>query len=565
MKQSQRMMGWAAGALLIAISAVFAPACGGGDSPSPQITAGNGGFSGTAPDGGTGGTNVGGSSGAGGTSGNGGTSGSGGVGGSSGSSGTGGAGTGGDSGVGGTDADAGGAGGSDPDAGEGSAGYASGPDNDGGDAETGTGGTNVGGAGGESGTGGTGGTIIVPCPADCSGHGTCDTSNGVCTCATGFAGAACDQCAVGYKSYPTCYAIQTCPANCSGHGTCNDQTGVCTCATGFAGTACDVCAAGYANYPTCYQVTACPATTAPATAPATRRLHLARQDLPARPATSARSGTSRTQPATPSRLARRIVRGTARATTRPASAPARQDLLARPATSARSGTSRTQPATPSRPARRTVRATARATTRPAFARATRATTRRTAALARAATPAIPTASPSLPRRSPVRTGPATARSIRSRLTAIPVCARRRHLGNQPFQHLRHGRDLRQRHGRALERERVGERGADTDPNANLQRDRYKRGRCLGGRKTDSASWRYLPQNRRQLERRYEPSECAGFHEDLGAPERDVRNRHSARKLAKRHQNLEQVRVNLEHEQPSLLRWLHGHSRPLGPG
>ncbi len=260
MKQTQRMMGWAAGALLTCIVSFIAPGCGDGDSPNTiqPITGGNGGTAG-----GTGGANSGGSSGKGGSSGQGGSSGTGGVGGSSGTGGSSAGGTGGANvggqdagGSGGADADAGGTGGNDPDGGDADTGT-------GGNVDSGTGGASgdagTGGSASDSGTGGTGGTIVVPCPANCSGHGTCNDQNGVCSCATGFDGAGCDQCASGYKNYPECYLIKTCPADCSGHGSCDDKTGQCSCATGFAGTACDSCASGYKSYPTCYAIQTCPA------------------------------------------------------------------------------------------------------------------------------------------------------------------------------------------------------------------------------------------------------------------------------------------------------------------
>ncbi|MBI5654708.1 hypothetical protein HZC53_03595 [Candidatus Uhrbacteria bacterium] len=276
-KQTLRVLGWAAGALLVTFNAFVVPGCGSDDSPSqPIITSGSGG---STPDGGTGGSA--GTSGAGGIGGSSATGGSGSTGGStggtSGGSGTGGtdqdaggnagtAGVGGEAGFGsaplndGGDAEAGGAGGSDADAG-GAAGYSSAPNDDAGDAETGSGGTS--GSGGSSGTGGsntggtgstdsgTGGTIVVPCPADCSNHGSCDTSNGTCTCDTGFNTPDCGSCATGYKNYPTCYAVQACPADCSGHGTCNDQTGTCSCDTGFDTASCGACASGFTGYPKC--------------------------------------------------------------------------------------------------------------------------------------------------------------------------------------------------------------------------------------------------------------------------------------------------------------------------
>ncbi len=275
-KQTRRNWGWAAGALL-AIAA-FVTACGGGDSPS---NVGSIGEAGSAA--GAGGSDTGGTGGS--------TAGTGSMGGTGGSTG----GTAGSAGTGGTTVDAGGTGG-DQDAGVGGeAGYSSHPVFDGGDAgaageagaggssgvggssgtggDAGSGGTSgtggssgaggTAGTGGEagsagSGSGGTGGTMVLPCPADCSGHGACDTTNGVCSCAINFDGLACDKCAVGYVNYPMCAPAMSCPSDCSGHGTCDTTNGQCTCATGFDGLACNQCASGYDNYPTCYAIHACP-------------------------------------------------------------------------------------------------------------------------------------------------------------------------------------------------------------------------------------------------------------------------------------------------------------------
>ena len=98
----------------------------------------------------------------------------------------------------------------------------------------------------------------------CSGHSTAVTNNAgktacECTCVVGFTGATCDQCDTGYVGYPSCTQC-TDAAHCSGHSTAvTNNVGktecVCTCNTGYAGLACDECAAGYAGYPTCVQCT----------------------------------------------------------------------------------------------------------------------------------------------------------------------------------------------------------------------------------------------------------------------------------------------------------------------
>ncbi len=42
------------------------------------------------------------------------------------------------------------------------------------------------------------------CPNNCSGHGTCDTSTGVCSCTAGYAQPACGTCDTGDAGYPNC-------------------------------------------------------------------------------------------------------------------------------------------------------------------------------------------------------------------------------------------------------------------------------------------------------------------------------------------------------------------------
>ncbi len=115
--------------------------------------------------------------------------------------------------------------------------------------------------------------VCSPCPglsattAECSGNGLCAGSgqpnvmagNGLCTCAPGYTGAACDQCQAGYFG-PSC---QPCPGGaatpCGGNGTCQgggDITSAipfadqCSCNVGYDGTSCDGCASGFGT-PTC--------------------------------------------------------------------------------------------------------------------------------------------------------------------------------------------------------------------------------------------------------------------------------------------------------------------------
>ena len=89
-------------------------------------------------------------------------------------------------------------------------------------------------------------------PATCSFAGTCSADGGMasCACNAGYTGSACDSCAAGFvrDSGHACVAIPTCAANqCGSNGACvvsGAQT-LCTCATGWAGLACDTCYPGY--------------------------------------------------------------------------------------------------------------------------------------------------------------------------------------------------------------------------------------------------------------------------------------------------------------------------------
>jgi hypothetical protein len=92
--------------------------------------------------------------------------------------------------------------------------------------------------------------------ADCSNHGGCSDASGTatCSCIIGYSGTACDVCAAGYQSYggscaPDCTTAGL--AGCSGHGTCSAATGtaLCSCDTGYAGAACAACATGYTANP----------------------------------------------------------------------------------------------------------------------------------------------------------------------------------------------------------------------------------------------------------------------------------------------------------------------------
>lgn len=66
------------------------------------------------------------------------------------------------------------------------------------------------------------------CSGHCSGHGTC--FRGVCSCHTGFAGAACEV------ALPLCSGLDSC----SGHGSCDLLTHTCVCHPGYGGETCNI-------------------------------------------------------------------------------------------------------------------------------------------------------------------------------------------------------------------------------------------------------------------------------------------------------------------------------------
>ena len=80
-------------------------------------------------------------------------------------------------------------------------------------------------------SGWTGSSCATPqtyaCPNACSGNGICNTSNGTCSCNSGWTGSSC--------ATPQTYA---CPNACSGNGNCNSSNGMCTCNSGWTGSSC---------------------------------------------------------------------------------------------------------------------------------------------------------------------------------------------------------------------------------------------------------------------------------------------------------------------------------------
>lgn len=69
---------------------------------------------------------------------------------------------------------------------------------------------------------------IAPCPKNCSGNGECN--NGTCTCKSGWEGDACE------REGPV--ACPGSPDECSKHGSCNATSGVCTCGPDYKGLDC---------------------------------------------------------------------------------------------------------------------------------------------------------------------------------------------------------------------------------------------------------------------------------------------------------------------------------------
>lgn len=88
-------------------------------------------------------------------------------------------------------------------------------------------------------------------PDPCNGNGTCDSSDGSCTCLAKYGGVNCDECAPGRVDYPNCTEDQCTVFSCNQHGVCDSVSGSCDCFGGYTGTECDACEPGKGTYPNC--------------------------------------------------------------------------------------------------------------------------------------------------------------------------------------------------------------------------------------------------------------------------------------------------------------------------
>lgn len=79
-------------------------------------------------------------------------------------------------------------------------------------------------------------TSTYDCIDDCSQHGVCDKSAGICSCTKGWVGVSCS------KQYFYC------PLDCSAHGLCDHHTGTCKCSSQYSGDACEIDPSGASSY-----------------------------------------------------------------------------------------------------------------------------------------------------------------------------------------------------------------------------------------------------------------------------------------------------------------------------
>ncbi len=103
--------------------------------------------------------------------------------------------------------------------------------------------------------------LYAPNGAVCSGHGTPDLGVVVCQCDPNWSGdAMCGSCTPGTTYGPTCMSCPTSaggsPCNAAGGGGYCDSVQGCVCGTGWAGAACDTCALNYAG-PACAACATC--------------------------------------------------------------------------------------------------------------------------------------------------------------------------------------------------------------------------------------------------------------------------------------------------------------------
>ena len=92
-------------------------------------------------------------------------------------------------------------------------------------------------------------------PDACNGYGTCDPSDGACTCDNPNMTADCGACLPGFIGYPDCRDNPCDPNPCNGHGGCDTSDGSCACYPQYTGTACDECGPEFGLYPNCVDLT----------------------------------------------------------------------------------------------------------------------------------------------------------------------------------------------------------------------------------------------------------------------------------------------------------------------
>ncbi len=95
--------------------------------------------------------------------------------------------------------------------------------------------------------------ICAGFPYSCNDHGTCNQSDGFCTCDNPYMNDDCSDCRYGYIDFPDCRDDPCDPDPCNANGSCSQSDGSCTCDTGFTGTFCHQCDPdALGEYPYCF-------------------------------------------------------------------------------------------------------------------------------------------------------------------------------------------------------------------------------------------------------------------------------------------------------------------------